>query len=441
MPYSGEFSKFSVLKSISNDKDLLSQLKGFKFKNPKVDKLDVAELSKKVNKFNYSVDRVLAFDGSFFNFNLENSYPNNELGIVRVSSSNIDLVGLRSLKDKVVPPSIVNKSISSLFVDILIPGSNLIFEHHEEPLETFREIFYEALSLSGVFNGHESLLETYEQLKLYRSDMVSSCPDFDCKDAENKMINGCGKYECLCENKNTLYSTDALRFHEIYKDMSLNTSIYSQVMLLLEKLLLINTLRYYEKTDLSFLKNTAFIMDGTLAVYGPASWISKSIFNEVKRISAKLKDQFGSDLLIFGLEKTGNFVEHLNYIQDFVNSGEIVALSNNYIKENIVLAKGNKNYGEETYFGRKFFYKTLKNNLFVVNSIFINDEQKNLEDVDLNNFTRVYDIIGVLEELQSTEFKNGCVPISYAHENASISSNLITQRIIKKFISDEMLKC
>jgi hypothetical protein len=73
----------------------------------------------------------------------------------------------------------------------------------------------------------------------------------------------------------------------------------------------------------------------------------------------------GNYCLILGVEKTGVFVTHFEEIDQTETPGQLLfpqrsylLLTDRYIKERVVQSDSDKRYGLDTYFGRKFFYKT-----------------------------------------------------------------------------------
>src|SRR5207237_2443128 len=107
----------------------------------------------------------------------------------------------------------------------------------------------------------------------------------------------------------------------------------------------------------------AFILDGPLAMFGHPAWLSPLIKSELKRLNTLVRAATGQDLLIFGIEKTGAFVSHFEEIdrtstgEPYFPKGSYALLTDRYIKERVVFSVSDKPYGQDTYFGRKFFYK------------------------------------------------------------------------------------
>jgi hypothetical protein len=133
-----------------------------------------------------------------------------------------------------------------------------------------------------------------------------------------------------------------------------------------ERVLLVHLLRAFERRSLlSRVHQLAFFLDGPLALFGHPAWLSAAISSELQRLNAKVRVASGRDLVIVGVEKTGAFVTHFEELDQSEAPGEArfaprdyLMLTDRYIKERIIFSASDKRYGLDTYFGRKFFYKT-----------------------------------------------------------------------------------
>lgn len=145
-----------------------------------------------------------------------------------------------------------------------------------------------------------------------------------------------------------------------------NGEMYGQIMSAFEKIWFVNILRSFEKKGwLGTLRRVAFFIDGPLAVFSTPSWLANCISEEIIRINNVQKELNGQDMMILGIEKTGTFC---NYFQDLDTNREGIEdifpresaflITDEYIKKNIIFSDSPKPYGEDTYYGRKFFYKT-----------------------------------------------------------------------------------
>ena len=91
----------------------------------------------------------------------------------------------------------------------------------------------------------------------------------------------------------------------------------------------------------------------------------------------------GQDLVIVGVEKTGTFVTHFDEVDQTEEPGKerfdprsYFLPTDHYIKQRIIFSDLPKRYGSDTYFGRKFFYKTQSGARIVASIPFLEREPR-----------------------------------------------------------------
>jgi hypothetical protein len=331
-------------------------------------------------------------------------------------------------------------------------------------------VIYELLSEKRLFDDGESLLETYEALLEYKPDEEQKCPYSDmyednCLAKRPVYERGRGVYRCHCVTCLPLYSTDALRVHERFHPDGTNAAIYTEVMQVLERLWLIHILRGFEKKGyLRLLKNFAFVLDGPLAVFGQPAWLSQSIKQELKRINEVAKPYTeGHDILLVGIEKSGSFVTHFEQLvitkvndedsrtteipfnqlathhmnNSLIPPQTACLLTDDYIKRNIIYSESTRPYGRQTYFGRKFFYRTKSGAQIVATLPFFTDDHEDLRRAEPDQYPRLADAMALFDQLVSSKYPNSLAPIIAAHAEASIPLNL-GKRVLERMARDLM---
>jgi len=243
-----------------------------------------------------------------------------------------------------------------------------------------------------------------------------------------------GSGACPCTKKYPVYSTDALRIHERFHDNSTNGEAFGEVMQVWERVLLIHLLRWFERKGLlDQIAKIAFVLDGPLAMFGHPAWLSPIIKAELKRLNKVVRNCGGEDLLIIGIEKSGSFVTHFEEIdrtetgEPFFPNGTYALLTDKYIKERVIYSSSDKPYGQDTYFGRKVFYKT-KSGARIVGTIpILDDSQDNTLKSDIAQFSHFGNVCALLDKLVSSRFPNSVGPIISAHSHAAIPLTLGTK--------------
>jgi hypothetical protein len=127
-----------------------------------------------------------------------------------------------------------------------------------------------------------------------------------------------------------------------------------------------------------------------------------------------------------GIEKTGAFVTHFDDL-DKTSSGEprfpnssFLLPSDSYIKQRIIFSTSDKRYGEDTYFGRKFFYKTRSGARIVASLPFLTDAQDTIASEDASLYPEFPTLCALLDKLVSCRYPNALAPIVAAHAQAAI---------------------
>jgi len=376
---------------------------------------------------------LIAIDGDYHKEIIENGFPGAEIGYITVSTVVILLDKVRELeKDEFIDPKKFRETEQASSIDSLFVGCNTVLHGEETAKSSMRKILYDELMSKRIFNETESLLETYHYLLKIRptGGAAPKCPHDNC-DAD--IIYNENEYTCdSCRKK--LYSTDALRLHELLNPSGTSGEMYGQIMEAYKKLQLIHLLRSFEQHPKYFplLKDIAFFLEGTLAVFSTASWLAIPIRTELCRLNKKVKEELGNDLIILGIERTGNFVNHFTSIDtkkdgtdnNFPKQSAFL-LTNDYIKTNIVINDSpGYIYLQDTAYGRKFFYKTISGHRVVSSMATYNEYQSNTETAFTAQFPRLADIFLLLDKLVSNQYENSVTPLAAAHSEAAIPLNL-----------------
>jgi len=382
-------------------------------------------------------DYVIAIDGSYQPAKAENGYPGAEFGYITISAVLIIEKEVKNFsKQEFINPKKFRETEKASTIETVIPGCNVVIKGETSAKTSMRRALYEELKNTQAFDEGETLLDTYEMLfkmKLEKDKKKGEKrkPISPIEGVNDEMTYGFGKYKCP-KSGAPLYSTDAMRLHELMNSGGTNGDMYGQIMQMFEKLWLVHILRAFEKKRwLNILDRVVFVMDGPLACFSTWSWINKSIVDELSRINVLQKKNTGKDLLIFGIEKTGTFYNHfeeidttINGIKDKFPNQSVFLLNDDYIKKNIIFSESIKLYGQDTYFGRKLFYKTKTGYRIVPVIAFFNEYQQNISTANPNQFPRLSDLMNVLDELISSRYPNSLSPLVSAHAEAAIPLNL-----------------
>jgi hypothetical protein len=332
-----------------------------------------------------------------------------------------------------VNPSDFRKTENVSTIDAALPGSNVVTRDHMSARDSFRESLYEVFS-EAILDDQDgtSLLQTYEELLGRKPESRPPACPYEYVGCEEHFMISPGLTSCPCPKRRAIYSTDAMRTHERFHDTGSNGEALGEVLQVWERVLLVHIIRCFERRGwLSSLKRLGFIMDGPLAFFGHPSWLSAAVGAELQRVNVKLLDSVGQNMILFGIEKTGAFVNHFAEIDQTETPGKLLFAprtcflpSDDYIKRRIIYSTSENRYGAANYFGRKMFYKTSTGARVVVNIPFLSKPQDTLDSSDVELYPQIPVTCDLLDKLISSRFENAVAPIVNAHAAAAIPLNL-----------------
>lgn len=438
MPYDGEFAGYRSVRRIADTervKKLLARARVFspESKAPATAPVPAPPPPEK------SADFVVAIDGSNTEVDVKNGYPGAKVGYCTVASILLKMREIDRLDEhRPVDPREFRKTEEAATIDAALPGSNVVTRSQQSARSAFREELYE-LFQESVFDDteHLSLLDTYHSLLALKPKdpaRAARCP-YDVDGCDQRFDPAAGVTSCVCTKKKPVFSTDALRIHEGFRDVGTNGEAFGEVMQVCERLLLVHLLRGFERRNLfEQIDRVAFFLDGPLAVFGHPAWLSAAIQSELMRLNAVARKKAGSDLCILGIEKSGAFTTHLDEIDQTEQPGKklfdprtYMLLTDHYIKSRVNFSDSPKRYGADTYFGRKFFYKATNGARIVATLPFLTEKQDTIDTADITLYPQFAHYCLLLDKLTSSRFPNSLSPIVSAHAQAAIPLSLGTK--------------
>jgi hypothetical protein len=447
MPYEGEYAHYQPLKRIVESERVQQLLRRSRV-------LDPSKLTQQATpKAPPSADStlpslILAIDGSHAEVDVRNGYPGAKVGYCSVASVILNLAEVERLDvDRPINPVDFRRTEEPSSDAVALPGCNVITRDHLSAKDSFREAVFDLFHDAIVDEeDNTQLLATYQALLSYKPAGTIACP-YTHLDCDHQVTICTSLSTCPCDRRKPLFPTDALRIHERFNDDSgSNGEAFGYVMNVWEKLLLVHLLRCFEQRDwLDRLSTVAFFLDGPLAVFGPPAWLSAAINRELQRLNMVVRAKTGNDMIIVGIEKSGNFVAHFEEIDQredgsqLFQQGSYFMPTDSYIKERIIFSDSRKRYGADTYFGRKFFYKTKSGARIVANIPFLTSDQDTLSNDDPVFYPQFGAVCALLDKLVTSRFPNALGPIVSAHAQASIPLHL-GQKVLKQLAQALMRK-
>lgn len=483
MPYEKEFAGSTGLKILLKDQKLKEMLKISQFikTDTEFDRIDEYVVEPKSLDTEH-LKRAFVIDGSKIEVPfVEGSLAS--LALFNINQCVVDLKNVQNyLKTSFPHPSLFDKIKEHLNVLFFTPLKGMETEQYNEA-EFFRFVLYEHLKQMKnpvvdwlrkndyQIENEESVFETYLRLAQKGQNGIRGvpCPCPICrksgraleyKNFYDKDIDELKtQTECKCSfDSKPLFITDLLGMHALLTNENGYEALTTQIMLVMEKLILINTLRVLKNNNLIDLINeSVFIVDGTLGFFSHASWLTAPTVSEIADIKSN------TNLLLFSIEKSGQFLNHFkkvneNYTLQYnsykdwgyvenkfddpkLKNGMLFFLDEEYIKTYIKnFDEAGGFYGEKNYFGKKVYYKNKNGGLFVLNLAFEDEKDKvmydnrNIEE-RRNLVKRIEDMTVILDNFASQEFANAISLLSMANEGAAISSSYMSKQLVNTFVS------
>lgn len=390
--------------------------------------------------------RLVAIDGSTVSDLVRNGYPGAEAALLQLAVIVVDLDDLRNLPSVTIPrPSAIRALEDCRTFDQVLPGRNVVRNDvkNDSAQRFFRSQVYDLLNLRRLDDDHETLMETLSEITTARHDTRYRCPVEDC---DTFIDVGIGRRHCSCGRDELIFETDRLRIHERFEDHGSSEQAYTAVREVVEHLALVNILRYFERTERwNVFRTTAFIMDGPLAIFGMPAWLKTYVQDEIARLHSKCLAEGGPGILLFGVEKSGQFLDHLKALDwsEQEGPGQRLAASTalapdlDYIHRHIVLhPPGAKPWGDATYYGRKVLYKNHVGQHSVVMTPIVNPAGVDLSHIGDDAYPRLGEALDLMDELSTYLYEDGFEPLVRAHAHAAIPLRMGTRLLEDLFRED-----
>lgn len=231
MAYEGEYATYRPLHRISECqrvKNLLSRAKFIDIETAKCSPqpADAPQQVPKLPRF------ILAIDGSYTETAVKTGYPGARVGYCTAASVliDLDLIGILDAA-RPVDPLEFRKTEQAACVDAALPGSNVITRRQNSARASFREELYDLFTdIVLDEDDRTNLLSTYEELlALKPSGNNTKCPYNETHGCTETFTVSPGYTTCPSCGR-AVYSTDALRIHERFRDIGTNGEVFGLVM-------------------------------------------------------------------------------------------------------------------------------------------------------------------------------------------------------------------
>lgn len=445
MPYLNEYANKTAHVDILNNPDIKRMLTECTYLKPPSDEearhladqfTDPPLLDDNLPEF------ILAIDGSNHEVSIDDKLPSTKFGFIKVGVILISLKEFGDLKvGKFVDPfrvaALKNQNTSLSF---FIPSANINWQDQGNVRDSFRALFdqqlFDARTRFNPIDHRTSLRSTLFALASLRPGemgtgddeklKIHKCPN--CEEGPITVEDIPDQQFCPHCHK-AIYPTDCLRLWEEVNDFQSNQVAITRMMMILEHIIPAHYIRYFLKESPLLLTNMAFFVDGPLAVFGNAAWIHRSLMTFLENAKRKLSRFNAKPVLMIGLQKTGQVVDYIDFVDRFLPKNKIYCLDDEF-RYKFMLGNrdpAGKTFGYETYYGQDFIYKTPSGKTFdfLVPYPFSSKDMTQMnftvEKMKIDNYDNLPRAIALINHLESDLYKNAVVPIALAHRFTAIS--------------------
>lgn len=457
MPYSNEFANKSSHSDIVKNPDIRAFLEECEYiREPSKEEAEqIASLFESVpdlEKANLP-SNIFAMDGSVYESLIDDRMPSTKVGYVKVSTILISLDEFGSLRVEdgrfVDPFRVANLRRNKDSLLFVLPGTNMKWKGQESVKDSFRARVDAALLQKETWfdkaDYKTSLRSTLFHLASLRPDEsktsdpgwinLHKCPSCHFKGADGKGIEleDIEKVQRCPNCKKELYPADALRLWEEVNDHLSNMVAMTRFMLAVEHMLPAHYIRHLLKSNfpLRQLSSIAFFIDGPLAVFGTCAWISRPLMRYYEQVNQTLRDAGHPNLTVLGLQKTGQLADYFNIIDKYVPNGSVYTVLDSYRYKYIIASRdpSKTGFGDETYYGQDFLYKTSSGRNFIVGIPYPfthkgNHSEGNFHKLktDTRRYPNLDRTLALIKSFETDLYTNAVIPIALAHRYTAISA-------------------
>lgn len=313
------------------------------------------------------ITHAVAIDGSLSTLELEH---NAEVSFIKVGIVFDNLKAHSYAPEALVNPELVEKAYSIFTLETVLPGAGICDKGDPKVYgrNKFRNELWSSFKNLNINRGkrdkagnplpEKTVLELYRELA--RNEKVKvRCPNPECR---KDTLVGAVPIRCSFCGEERLYMTDELAFHTRFNDNGGNSSLFAEVMSVIERLAMVGFINRASENKKA-LESALFITDGPLALFTK---------NELPaRLLAHY--QANSEVALVGFEKTGgivNFTKDQGF-QKFLQAGELAMLTDDIYRA--ILGKEQRDSKTAStmtnFYGRYFIYKTLDSERYYVFSV------------------------------------------------------------------------
>jgi hypothetical protein len=367
---------------------------------------------------------VIGVDGSPMPVQAREGLPSVHYGYAQVAAIWLDIEAMESQRrERFVDPVALHNAVNSALVSLDLPLSGAYLRPGMSIQESWRE------SIDSLFRAKKieinRLNQTLLQLLMLLHGLPGApattlqvdCPQPQCR--ERGVAVGPGGTSCPGCRRH-LFPTDTLRIYEEVTEEGSNKVALSRLMQVMELLVLVGLATLlWEQSRHDLLRSTLFVADGPMAIYGPPAKLRGRAVTYFQHMALTTP---GPGPYLCGVEKTGTVSDYATALvrHDALKPGDLLVMDAEVLAA-VINANNPVAYGAETYWGRKFIYRSLDGRVVVItvpppNGQPYDDHGGQPDPVSYPSLPAILDVI---DRTGSSMYRDGIIPVALAHSKAA----------------------
>jgi hypothetical protein len=368
---------------------------------------------------------VIGIDGSLAPVQVRDGLPSVYYGYAQAAAIWLDVEAMEGQRaERFVDPAALERAVNSALVSLDLPLAGAYLREGISLQESWRERIDSLFRTKKIEVNRldQSLLQLLLLLHgnpgIPAVTLPVNCPHGNCT-AEGIPVVEVGGDCPKCGGH--LFPTDSLRIHEEVTEEGSNQVALNRLMQVIELLVLVGlTTLLWEQSRHDIMCSTMFILDGPMAVYGPPAKLRSQAVRYFQAMTATTP---GAGPYLCGVEKTGTFADYASALarHDAIKPGELLTLDADVLAV-VTNTKNAKTYGKETYWGRKFVYRSLDKRVVVLTILPAvgapYDDHGGQPSP--SSYPSLPAILDVVDRTGSSMYRDGLIPVALAHSKAAI---------------------
>ncbi len=367
------------------------------------------------------VDWTISVDGSTHEHEIDPRFPSTRAIFLQIAGVIVDLQRLATRVGPYADPVAIAAAQQHSVEAGFLPSGNLVAKSGQNSGDAFREEIYRFFNETRLDREGPTLLDallaTLAASPL--AALIEKCAA--CAGDVDLDVTRTPQPCPLCQA--TIYPTDFLRAHEAHDPHGSNLTAAGRVVAAAEHLAHVAVLLYLKKatpTSATVLASTAFIVDGPLAVFGETQKLKVPLLALWQGVCAELKEKSIEPPLLVGVEKTGRAAEYAAAVKEHVPPGTLMKLPASYIAKYIYV--GSENFGQDTYYGRKWLYKTRDGRMLVISVPPLTpglSPYARGDRLETDDYPTLRGVCALLDRVGTQLFADALIPVALAHQWAA----------------------